>query len=139
MMKLTGFARTGSALLAVVAIACAASCGGSAGPAPRNDPQPVAGDVERTTFAPALGVRLDSMVKRASGLYVQDLKAGTGAVSARGKTVVVRYSGWLPNGKQFDSGEITVTLGTNKTIRAWEEGLLGMRAGGIRRLVVPTS
>ena len=102
-------------------------------------PQPVAfqGDVERTTFAPSLGVDLGAMTKRASGLYVQDLEMGTGAVSIRGKSVVVRYAGWLPNGKQFDSGEVTVTLGTNKVIRAWEEALLGMRVGGRRRLVTP--
>lgn len=62
---------------------------------------------------------------------------GTGGVALRGRTVIVRYSGWLANGKQFDSGEITVTLGSNKTIRAWEDGLLGMRVGGRRRLVVP--
>jgi FKBP-type peptidyl-prolyl cis-trans isomerase len=77
------------------------------------------------------------MLRYASGLYVQDLTTGTGSVATRGRTVVVRYAGWLPNGKQFDAGEISVTLGTNKTIRAWEEGLLGMRAGGRRRLVVP--
>ena len=51
--------------------------------------------------------------------------------------MVVRYTGWLPNGKEFDSGEISVIIGSNKTIRAWEEGLLGMRVGGRRRLVVP--
>ena len=102
-------------------------------------PQPVAiaGDVERTTFAAALGVDLGAMTKRASGLYVQDLAMGTGAVAIRGKSVVVRYAGWLANGKQFDSGEVTVTLGQNKVIRAWEDGLLGMRVGGRRRLVTP--
>jgi FKBP-type peptidyl-prolyl cis-trans isomerase len=62
---------------------------------------------------------------------------GSGAVATRGRTVVVRYAGWLPNAKQFDSGELSVTLGSNKTIPAWEEGLLGMRVGGRRRLVVP--
>jgi FKBP-type peptidyl-prolyl cis-trans isomerase len=77
------------------------------------------------------------MSRRASGMYVQDLSRGTGAVATRGRTVVVRYTGWLASGKQFDSGEITVSLGTNKTIRAWEEGLLGLRVGGRRRLVVP--
>lgn len=77
------------------------------------------------------------MTRRASGLYVQDLVMGNGAVSTRGRTVVVRYTGWLPDGRRFDSGEITVSLGTNKTIPAWEEGLLGMRVGGKRRLVVP--
>jgi hypothetical protein len=96
-----------------------------------------ASEIGRTKFDPALGIHLDSMTRRASGLYVQDLAHGNGAVAARGKSVVVRYTGWLSTGKQFDSGEITITLGSNKTIRAWEEGLLGMRVGGKRRLVVP--
>lgn len=105
--------------------------------APAVTAQPTATAVERTEFASSLNVNLDSMTRRPSGLYVQDLERGSGAVATQGKTVVVRYTGWLPNGKQFDSGEITVTLGSNKTIRAWEEGLLGMRVGGHRKLVVP--
>lgn len=108
-------------------------------PAAAAAPRPIAGDVERTTFDASLGVHLDEMTRRSSGLYVQDVKMGTGAIATRGRTVVVRYTGSLPSGKQFDAGEITVTLGTNKTIRAWEEGLLGMRVGGTRRLVVPPS
>jgi FKBP-type peptidyl-prolyl cis-trans isomerase len=52
---------------------------------------------------------------------------------------VVRFTGWLANGKQFDDGEVTVSLGSRQTIAAWEEGLLGMRVGGKRRLVVPPS
>jgi FKBP-type peptidyl-prolyl cis-trans isomerase FkpA len=99
--------------------------------------QRTVGDVERATFDPELHVHLDSMTRRASGLYVQDLVMGSGAVATRGRTVVVRYTGWFPDGRRFDSGEITVSLGTNKTIAAWEEGLLGMRVGGKRRLVVP--
>jgi FKBP-type peptidyl-prolyl cis-trans isomerase len=70
-------------------------------------------------------------------LYVQDLVVGTGAVAARGRSVVIRYTGWIPSGKKFESNEITVTLGSGKTIRGWEEGLLGMRVGGKRRLVIP--
>jgi len=111
--------------------------GSTAASAATPAPQPIAGDIERTTFAPALGVNLAAMTKRASGMYVQDLTPGTGSVATRGRSVVVHYTGWLPNGKQFDSGEISVTLGSNKTIAAWEEGLLGMRVGGKRRLVVP--
>lgn len=79
------------------------------------------------------------MVRRSTGLYVQDLVVGTGTPATRGRTAVLRYSGWLANGKMFDSGEISVTLGSNATIRAWEDGLLGMRVGGRRRLVVPPS
>jgi peptidylprolyl isomerase len=125
--------------------ACGGGGSGGATPAPSpaatpvatNLPQPTASDVERVAFDPALGVRLDKMSKRASGLYVQDLTVGTGAVALRGKTAVVRYTGWMSNGTQFDSGEVSVTLGSNHTIAAWEEGLLGMRVGGKRRLVVP--
>jgi FKBP-type peptidyl-prolyl cis-trans isomerase len=50
---------------------------------------------------------------------------------------VVRYTGWLTTGRKFETSEITVTLGSNKTIRGWEEGLLGMRVGGKRRLIIP--
>lgn len=84
-----------------------------------------------------LGVDLGRMMRRVSGLYVQDLTVGTGSVAATGRTAVLEYTGWLPSGKQFDSGEITVTLGSNKVIRAWEEGVLGMRVGGTRRIVSP--
>jgi FKBP-type peptidyl-prolyl cis-trans isomerase FkpA len=113
--------------------------GGGSGPAAvaTTVPQPIAGDVERTQFAEALNVHLDQMVKRASGLYVQDLTMGTGTFASRGRTAVVRYTGWRADGKRFDEGEITITLGTRQTIAAWEEGLLGMRVGGKRRLVVP--
>ena len=133
------FRAAARATLLLTAFACGGSSGGGASAPASTTPQPVAiaGDVERTTFAPSLGVDLGAMSKRASGLYVQDLAMGTGAVATRGRSVVVRYAGWLANGKQFDSGEVTVTLGQNKVIRAWEDGILGMRVGGRRRLVTP--
>jgi FKBP-type peptidyl-prolyl cis-trans isomerase FkpA len=128
-------------LMATIAVLAAACGGGSAGTggssAVVSVPQPIAGDVERTTFSPSLEVDLSKMTRRASGLYVQDVRMGTGAVAVRGRTLTVSYVGWLPNGKEFDRGEITVTLGSNKVIGAWEEGLLGMRVGGVRRLVSP--
>lgn len=134
--------RTAGAVALIVAIALLglAGCGGSAPPpttAPA--PRPFMGPVEQTTFAPSLGVHLDQMLRHASGLYVQDLKVGTGAVALKGKNMVVRYAGYLANGKEFDHGEITVQIGGSKTIAAWQEGLLGMRVGGQRRLVVPPS
>jgi FKBP-type peptidyl-prolyl cis-trans isomerase len=125
--------------MAIVLGVLGCSRGGASGSAVPAAPVPQAlpGDIERTTFAPALGVHLDAMIRRASGLYVQDLTPGTGAVATRGRSLIVRYVGWLADGKQIDAGEITVELGSNKTIRAWEEGLLGMRVGGRRRLIVP--
>jgi len=106
--------------LIAAAVICVSACGqsGSATAAVGSSaPQPIAGDIERTTFAPVLGVNLGAMTKRASGMYVQDLAPGTGAVATRGRSVVVRYTGWLPNGKQFDTGEISVTLGSNNNSR----------------------
>ncbi|MGH7622432.1 MAG: FKBP-type peptidyl-prolyl cis-trans isomerase [Gemmatimonadaceae bacterium] len=127
-------------LLVTVALLGLTGCGGSSpAPATAPAPRPVMGPVERTTFAPSLGVHLDQMLRHGSGLYVQDLKVGTGAVALKGKSMVVRYAGYLANGTEFDHGEITVQIGGDNTIAAWKEGLLGMRVGGQRRLVVPPS
>jgi peptidylprolyl isomerase len=140
MMKSRTHGRSASiaTLLCSALAALATACGGSGAVASNPAPQPV-GEVERTTFSPDLGVDLSKMIKRPSGLYVEDLATGSGLVAARERTVVVRYIGWLPSGKKFDEGEITVPLGQNKVIRAWEDGLLGMRVGGRRLLVSPSS
>jgi FKBP-type peptidyl-prolyl cis-trans isomerase FkpA len=95
------------------------------------------GDIEHTQFSPSLGVNLTKMMRRNSGLYVQDLQVGTGGVAAQARNAVVRYAGYLPDGKEFDSGEITISIGAGKVIRAWDEGVLGMRVGGRRRLIAP--
>jgi FKBP-type peptidyl-prolyl cis-trans isomerase len=104
---------------------------------------PPKSEVELVTFAPSLGINLDSMTKRPSGLYLKNLVIGTGAIATRGRSAVVRYAGYLPSGTLFEGGdasaEITVALGSNATIRGWEEGLPGMRVGGKRRLIIPPS
>jgi peptidylprolyl isomerase len=79
------------------------------------------------------------MIRRPDGLYVRDLVTGNGTIASRPRRIVVRYVGIFPNGKAFDSGEITVELGANRVIRAWEEGLLGMRVGGKRLLISPAN
>ncbi len=77
-----------------------------------------------------------------SKLVVDDVVIGTGAEAAVGDTVTVHYVGTLQNGQEFDNsnkrGEaFTFTLGENKVIAGWEEGIIGMKAGGKRILVVP--
>jgi len=135
--------RTFGALgLSLFLAACSGGAQPEAAPAPAhvNPNAPVvgpAGDVERATFGSELKVDLSKMIRRPSGLYVQDFETGTGSVAATGRTAVLRYIGYLANGKQFDAGEITITLGTNRVIKAWEDGVLGMRVGGRRRLVSP--
>jgi FKBP-type peptidyl-prolyl cis-trans isomerase FkpA len=110
-------------------------CGGSAGgpPAP---PGP-----EHVTFAPELSVDLTAMQRLPSGVYVQDVKEGEGITAQRASLVSVRYVGYLPDGKVFDTtgaGEpLVFRLGGNEVIRGWNQGIPGMKRGGLRRLIVP--
>lgn len=79
-----------------------------------------------------------------------DLVVGTGATAVAGGTVTVNYTGWLYDasatdhkGPQFDSSigrsPFAFTLGAGQVIRGWEQGLVGMKEGGVRRLVIPPS
>ncbi len=79
------------------------------------------------------------------GLQCIELKVGTGAPAQSGSNVTVRYTGWLQSdGKKFDSSydhnqSYPLTLGQGSVIKGWDEGLVGMKAGGIRRLIIPAS
>jgi peptidylprolyl isomerase len=93
------------------------------------------------TFAASLGVNIAQMTKISDALYYQDLVVGTGVTTAQpGRSVSVTYTGWLPDGTQFDSNvggsPLSFILGTGRVIQGWELGILGMRAGGKRRLVI---
>ena len=79
-----------------------------------------------------------------SGLKFYDLTVGTGSSPTVGQTVVVHYTGWLQDGTQFDSsvdrGEpFSFVLGTGKVIAGWDEGVLTMKIGGKRQLLIPAS
>jgi len=88
-------------------------------------------------FDASLGIDLASMTKTPSGLYYKDLVVGTGAAAATGSTTKVTYSGWLSSGTRFDSGTISITLGTTRVIDGFAEGVTGMKVGGKRKLVIP--
>jgi FKBP-type peptidyl-prolyl cis-trans isomerase len=80
--------------------------------------------------------------KLPDGLQYWDIKTGTGATAEKGKSVSVNYTGWLTNGKKFDSsigrGPFTVEpLGSAPVIRGWNEGIIGMKVGGKRQLRIP--
>jgi len=77
-----------------------------------------------------------------SGLKYLDLKIGEGAEAATGKIVAVHYVGWLKDGTKFDSSRdrdrpFTFRLGAGDAIKGWDEGLVGMKVGGKRKLVIP--
>lgn len=76
-----------------------------------------------------------------TGVEVQDEVVGTGAVAAVGDEVTVHYIGALPDGKVFDSSvdrgdPFVFTLGAGQVIKGWDEGLVGMREGGKRILLI---
>jgi FKBP-type peptidyl-prolyl cis-trans isomerase FkpA len=99
---------------------------------------------EDLTYAPELGIDLDQMTRTSSGLYYQDVTVGTGTEATNGKTISVLYSGWLPRGTLFDSATdpgdpLIFQLGLGKVITGWDQGILGMKVGGVRKLVIPPS
>lgn len=118
----------GALVVAVLTTLSIAACGGEERALP--------------DFAPELPVDAGSLEARESGLQVQILEEGSGQVAEAGQTVVVHYTGWLPDGQKFDSsrdrGEpLSFPLGQGRVIRGWDEGVAGMREGGRRVLVIP--
>jgi len=78
-----------------------------------------------------------------SGLKYEDLKVGDGAEAKKGDTVQVHYTGWLTNGKKFDSSvdrkePFEFPLGAGRVIKGWDEGVAGMKIGGKRKLTIPS-
>jgi FKBP-type peptidyl-prolyl cis-trans isomerase FkpA len=77
-------------------------------------------------------------------LEKEDLTVGSGPEVKDGDTVHVQYTGTLTNGKKFDSSydhggdPFKVTVGQGEVIKGWDQGLVGMRVGGKRRLRIPS-
>ncbi len=75
-------------------------------------------------------------------LKYEDLKEGSGDEAKKGDTVEVHYTGWLTNGKKFDSSvdrkmPFSFKLGEGRVIKGWDEGVAGMKVGGKRKLTIP--
>ena len=78
----------------------------------------------------------------AGKLQIEDVVVGTGAEAVKGKTVSVHYTGWLTDGKKFDSSKdhgqpFQFPLGRGHVIRGWDDGVQGMKVGGKRKLTIP--
>ncbi len=75
-------------------------------------------------------------------LQITTITKGTGAIAKIGDTVSVHYTGWLLDGKEFDSskkrGEFEFTIGEQRVIKGWEQGVVGMAVGEKRQLIVPS-
>jgi peptidylprolyl isomerase len=79
-----------------------------------------------------------------SGLQYVDKVVGKGAMPQQGQRVIVHYTGWLTNGKKFDSSvdrgtPFDFVLGQGQVIKGWDEGVATMRVGGKRQLTIPAN
>jgi peptidylprolyl isomerase len=137
-------ARPLAPLLALALAAPLAGCGvlDVAGPPPVNA-GPGAATVEAATFAPSLAVDLAAAgwTRTATGLFYRTTLAApeTAPAAANRQRLSVRYTGWLSNGTQFDSGVFPFELGVGQVIAGWDQGIVGMRVGERRRLLIPPS
>jgi hypothetical protein len=89
-----------------------------------------------------LGVDTAAMTSTPTGLKMQDVTVGQGAEATPGKIAVVHYTGWLTDGKKFDSSRDRGTpfdfpIGAGQVIAGWDQGVAGMKVGGRRKLVIP--
>ena len=118
-----------------------AATGGAAGtdvPTPTPSPSPSAspgGD----DFNAGAGL---PVVTLPDGLKYIDLTVGTGKAPAKGDSITVQYTGWLTNGKKFDSSRdrgqpATFQIGVGAVIPGWDEGVITMKVGGKRKLIIP--
>jgi FKBP-type peptidyl-prolyl cis-trans isomerase len=75
-------------------------------------------------------------------LLIEDIRVGTGAEATAGQTVSVHYTGTLTDGKKFDSSHdrgqpFKFKLGGGQVIKGWDQGVAGMKIGGLRKLTIP--
>jgi FKBP-type peptidyl-prolyl cis-trans isomerase FkpA len=109
-------------------------------PEPRVQP-PAAATPEAVVSSPPSAASLPSAAS--AELVKEDIKTGTGPAAKEGDRVKVHYTGTLLDGTKFDSsldrGEpFEFTLGRGEVIKGWDQGVVGMKKGGKRRLTIPS-
>lgn len=143
-------------ILAAFAVAGLVACGGdaeqAADAAPAEEPSmetaapidvtPEALATVATEYSPDVNVDLSLMTMLEGGLYIEDILPGEGSEAVPGDSLRLNYTGWLPDGTMFDSSldgdpPIGFVLGAGRLIKGWDEGVVGMKVGGRRRLVIP--
>ena len=78
-----------------------------------------------------------------SELQIIDIQLGEGKEAVKGALITTQYTGWLEDGTKFDSSydrgkPFQCVIGTGRVIKGWDQGLMGMKVGGKRKLLVPS-
>jgi FKBP-type peptidyl-prolyl cis-trans isomerase FkpA len=143
-MTLHRFAGTYAFVLGLVVLGTACS----QSEAPKQDQAaPQSTPAATTAAAPQSSVAATAAAPTTQGAAVTELKiedktVGTGAEAVAGKSVSVHYTGWLTDGTKFDSSKDRGTpfqfqLGGGQVIKGWDQGVAGMKVGGVRKLTIP--
>ena len=124
-------------MLIALCVASGMACGGDDAPASEGAELPA---VEG--FAAELNIDFSRMTDLGGGLYMEDLREGTGDMVRRGQVIVAHYTGWLPDGTKFESSKdsgrpFASPVGVGSLITGWDLGIPGMKVGGVRKLVIP--
>lgn len=91
-------------------------------------------------LSPALGIPEDSLHAAGRGVWFHDIQVGEGRAVAPGDEIGVHFVGFLASGARFtatDKKPFRFQLGADRVIAGWEDGVVGMRLGGRRQLIVP--
>jgi hypothetical protein len=91
------------------------------------------------TFDPSLGVDIASFSRKESGVYYRDVRSGTGDEAAAADQVTITYAGYLTDGTLFDSRSTPTALSLGATVQGFRDGVIGMRVGGVRKIVIPSA
>ena len=96
----------------------------------------------RPRYEPEEIPKMGEIITTQSGLQYQDVKVGDGKAAMAGTIAVVHYVGTFNDGKKFDSSRdrnvpFEFSLGKGQVIKGWDEGIAGMKDGGIRKLIIP--
>lgn len=107
-------------------------------------PLPTSAIISDTPKQPLTEEEMNNFQTTESGLKFQDEVVGTGAEAKSGSTVTVNYLGTLTDGTKFDSSydrntPFSTQIGVGAVIKGWDEGIVGMKVGGKRKLVIPPS
>jgi FKBP-type peptidyl-prolyl cis-trans isomerase FkpA len=146
----------GAGLAACASLLLLSGCGtsdsgaGTGGQVPATSSESVPASASGTGNCASVAPRTDDFHQKvdlttttADGLKYGDIQPGSGAQAASGEHITMQYTGWLQDGTSFDSSRksggqpFPFTLGAGQVIRGWDEGIAGMRLGGVRRLVIP--